>query len=223
MSLVQKLVFRLTKSVVIAVDGTAASGKGTLARRLASEFQYAYLDTGLLYRCIALSLLDSGHDPTDGSRAESVAERFTLRGMNFSNPALRNEEIGNAAGIVAANANVRAALINKQRRFAADPPNAAAGAVLDGRDIGTVICPDADYKFFVDADVNVRAERRRKELQDRGVESIPARVLQDMKERDRRDRNRTVAPLVPASDASVINTTNLNADAAFALAMSFIR
>ena len=151
MSLVQKLVFRLTKSVVIAVDGTAASGKGTLARRLASEFQYAYLDTGLLYRCIALSLLDSGHDPTDGSRAESVAERFTLRGMNFSNPALRNEEIGNAAGIVAANANVRAALINKQRRFAADPPNAAAGAVLDGRDIGTVICPDADYKFFVDA------------------------------------------------------------------------
>ena len=223
MDLGQKLVSLVTKNVVIAVDGTAASGKGTLARRLAAELGYAYFDSGLLYRCIALSLLNSGHDPTDGSAALRVAERFSLQGLNFSNPALRDEETGNAAGIVAANGNVRAALINKQRRFAVAPPNGASGAVLDGRDMGTVICPDADFKFFVDADVHVRAERRLKELQDRGVESIPARVLQDMKERDRRDQNRTVAPLVPASDASVINTTNLNADAAFALAMSFIR
>ena len=117
----------------------------------------------------------------------------------------------------------RQALVDVQRHFAANPPGGAAGAVLDGRDIGTVICPDADHKFFIDADIEERARRRVKELQDRGDPSIPARVLQEMKERDERDRTRAVAPLAPAADASVVDTTNLNADAAFALAMSFIR
>ena len=143
--------------------------------------------------------------------------------MDFNDPALRDEETSRAAGIVAANPEVREALIDVQRRFAAAPPGDAPGAVLDGRDIGTVICPDADHKIFVDADIRVRADRRHKELQDRGVESIPSRVLQDMKERDERDRTRSVAPLAPAADASVIDTTNLNADAAFAEAMSLIR
>ena len=124
---------------------------------------------------------------------------------------------------MAANPDVRAALVDLQRSFAAAPPDNAPGAVLDGRDIGTVICPDADHKFFIDADIEVRAERRVKELQEKGDPSIPARVLQDMKERDHRDRTRAVAPLAPAADASVIDTTNLNADAAFALAMSFIK
>jgi cytidylate kinase len=213
----------LAKSVVIAVDGPAASGKGTLARRIAAELGYAYLDTGLLYRAIGLALLRDGKDPADAETAVAHAVAFDTAATDFDDPALRDEETGRAAGIVAANSQVRETLIEVQRRFAAAPPGGMPGAVLDGRDIGTVICPQADYKIFVDADIQVRAERRVKELQDRGVESIPSRVLQDMKERDERDRTRSVAPLAPAADASVIDTTNLNADAAFAEAMYLIR
>lgn len=213
--------------VVIAVDGPAASGKGTLARRLAAELGYAYLDTGLLYRAVGLILIRQGLDPADENAATAAATVFDAATADFSDPALRDEETGKAAGIVAAFPAVRAALVDVQRRFAANPPGGAEGgargAVLDGRDIGTVICPDADYKFFIEADIEERARRRVKELQDRGDTVIPARVLQEMKERDERDRTRAVAPLAPAADASVVNTTNLNADAAFALAMSLIR
>lgn len=209
--------------VVIAVDGPAASGKGTLARRLAAELGYAYLDTGLLYRAVGLSLIRAGADPADETAASDAARCLDVSKTDFADPALRDEATGQAAGIVAANPQVRAALVDLQRTFAAAPPDNAPGVVLDGRDIGTVICPDADHKFFIDADLEVRAERRVKELQEKGDPSIPSRVLQDMKERDHRDRTRAVAPLAPAADASVIDTTNLNADAAFALAMSFIR
>lgn len=207
---------------VIAVDGPAASGKGTLARRIAKELGYAYLDTGALYRAVALSLLERGRDPADAAVAAAAAGGLDLGAVDPSDPALRTEEVGNAAGLIAANPGVRAALVEAQRRFAADPPGGAPGAVLDGRDIGTVICPDAGAKIFVDAAVEVRARRRLKELQEKGVESIDARVLQDMKDRDERDRTRAVAPLAPAADASVIDTTNLSAEAAFAVAMSFI-
>ena len=186
-------------AVVIAVDGPAASGKGTLARRLAAELGYAYLDTGLLYRAVGLSLIRAGEYPGDAFAAKVVVESLKVADMDFSDPTLRDEETGRAAGIVAANPAVREALIDMQRNFAAAPPNAALGAVLDGRDI------------------------RVKELQEKGDPSIPSRVLQDMKERDHRDRTRAVAPLAPAADASVIDTTNLNADAVFALAISFIR
>jgi CMP/dCMP kinase len=213
----------MTSPVVIAVDGPAASGKGTLARRLAAALGYAYLDTGLLYRAVGLALLRAGQDPADAAAAAAAAASIEADSADYSDPALRDEETGKAAGIVAAIPAVRSALIDVQRRFAANPPGAAAGAVLDGRDIGTVICPDADYKFFIEADIEERARRRVKELQDRGDAVIPARVLQEMKERDERDRTRAVAPLAPAADASVVDTTNLNADAAFALAMSFIR
>jgi CMP/dCMP kinase len=213
----------MTLPVVIAVDGPAASGKGTLARRIATELGYAYLDTGLLYRAVGLVLLRAGQDPADSDAAATAAQSFEAAATDFSDPALRDEETGRAAGIVAANPAVRDALIDVQRRFAAAPPGGAQGAVLDGRDIGTVICPDARVKLFIDADIEERARRRVKELQDRGDTSIHSRVLQEMKERDERDRTRAVAPLAPAADASVVDTTNLNADAAFALAMSFIR
>ncbi|MBI05311.1 MAG: cytidylate kinase [Pelagibacteraceae bacterium] len=210
-------------SVVIAVDGPAASGKGTLSRRLARELGYAYLDTGLLYRAIGLSLITSGKDPEDKLAAEQTARAIDIVKLDFDDPVLRQEAVGQAAGVIAVNPDVRVALVSLQRDFAAAPPNGAPGAILDGRDIGTFICPNADYKFFIDASVETRAARRVKELQEKGDPSIPSRVLQDMKERDHRDRTRSVAPLAPAADASVIDTTNLNADAAFALAMSFIR
>jgi cytidylate kinase len=217
--------------VVIAVDGPAASGKGTLARRLAAELGYAYLDTGLLYRAVGLILIRQGLDPADENAAAEAAIVFDAATADFNDPALRDEETSKAAGIVAAFPAVRAALVDVQRRFAANPPGGAEGgaqgvargAVLDGRDIGTVICPDADYKFFLEADIEERARRRVKELRDRGDTVTLDLVLQEMKERDERDRTRAVAPLAPAADASVVNTTNLNADAAFALAMSLIR
>ena len=217
--------------VVIAVDGPAASGKGTLARRLAAELGYAYLDTGLLYRVVGLILIRQGLDPADENAAAEAAIVFDAATADFNDPALRDEETSKAAGIVAAFPAVRAALVDVQRRFAANPhggaeggaQGVARGAVLDGRDIGTVICPDADYKFFIEADIEERARRRVKELRDRGDTVTLRRVLQEMKERDERDRTRAVAPLAPAADASVVNTTNLNADAAFALAMSLIR
>ena len=209
--------------VVIAVDGPAASGKGTLAKRLAAELGYAYLDTGLLYRAVGLGLINSGRDPADEKAATAAATVFDVASTDFTHPALRNEKTGNAAGTVAAFPPVRAALVEVQRRFATNPPGDAPGAVLDGRDIGTVIWPDAIHKFFIEAKIEERARRRVKELQDRGDTVIPALVLQELRERDERDRTRAVAPLAPAADASVINTTNLNAEATFALAMSIIR
>ena len=213
----------MTGSIVIAVDGPAASGKGTLARRLASELRYAYLDTGLLYRAVGLEMLRAAVDLADEAMAAKIVGKLRISEMNFADPKLRNETTGQVAAVVATYANVRAALVGLQRDFAERPPGAAAGAVLDGRDIGTVICPGANYKFFVDASIEVRARRRVKELREKGDPSIYSRVLHDMKERDLRDRTRKIAPLAPAVDASVIDTTNLSADAAFALAISLIK
>jgi cytidylate kinase len=207
-------------AVVIAIDGPAASGKGTLARRLAEHFGYAHLDSGLLYRAVARKLLRAGRDPADEAVAERAAAEVAW--ADLEDPALRLEETARAAGIVAALPRVRAALVGLQRSFAASPPGGAAGAVIDGRDIGTVICPDATYKIFVDANPEVRADRRLKELQGRGEGSIHSRVLRDMKERDARDRSRAVAPLIPARDALILDTTALDADAAFAAALAFI-
>ena len=207
-------------TAVIAIDGPAASGKGTLARRLAAHFGYAYFESGLLYRATALRLLREGLDPAESDAAADAAAEVTA--ADLAAPELRHDEIANAAGIVAANPAVRAALIDAQRRVIAAPPEGAAGVVMDGRDIGTVICPDADHKIFVDASLEVRAERRLKELRERGVEGIESRVLQDMSARDARDRDRRVAPLVPAEDAFLLDTTGLDADAAFAAALDHI-
>ena len=206
--------------MIIAVDGPAASGKGTLARRLANHFNLAHLDTGGLYRAAAFHALESGGDPADPKIAQAAAERVGAADLTDSR--LREERIARAASVVAAIPVVRHALLAFQRGFAQHPPGGAQGAVLDGRDIGTVVCPDADAKLFVTASPEARARRRFKELQESGAEAIYSLVLQDMKDRDARDSQRRTAPLVPADGAFVLDTTALDADAAFAAALDFI-
>jgi len=205
--------------LIIAVDGPAAAGKGTLARRLAQHFGLAYLDTGSLYRAAALRALKRG-DPRDPAVAEAAAREVRLEDVN--DPRLRAEDVAEAASVVAAIPAVRAALLGLQRDFAHRPPGGAKGAILDGRDIGTVVCPDADAKLFVTASIEARAERRSRELRGSDSGSIYPRVLQDMKLRDARDSGRATAPLQKAADALSLDTTALDADAAFAAAVEFI-
>jgi cytidylate kinase len=206
--------------MIIAIDGPGAAGKGTVARRLAQHFGFAYLDTGLLYRAVAKRTLDLGHDPADAERAAGTAQ--SLEPTHLKDQDLRREEVARAAAIVAQHAGVRAALLAFQRRFAARPPEGAPGAVIDGRDIGTVVCPDAPAKLFVTAGVEERARRRTLELQGRGEEAIYSRVLEELAARDRRDSERAIAPLAAAKDAHVLDTTELDADAAFAAALAFV-
>lgn len=208
------------RPVVIAVDGAAASGKGTLGRRLARHFGYAHLDTGLLYRATGLALIRAGKSPADEMAAIKAAKGVDPGALEA--PALRGDAVAEAASAVAAIPGVRAALLDFQRQFAAVPPGGRPGAVLDGRDIGTVICPEATHKIFVEAAIGVRASRRVKELRESGADAIHARVLRDMKARDARDRHRSVAPLTKASDAFLLDTTELDADGAFAAALEFI-
>jgi cytidylate kinase len=206
--------------MIIAVDGPAASGKGTLARRLAQHFGFAHLDTGLLYRVTALNVLEAKTNPADPVAAEAAAK--TLTPADLADPRLKEERVAEAASQVAAIPGVRAALLAFQRNFARNPPSPAKGAVLDGRDIGTVVCPEAAVKLFVTASPEARAARRFKELQADGDAAIYERVLQDMKQRDARDRQRQAAPLARAADAFALNTTALDADAAFRAALDFI-
>lgn len=206
--------------MIIAIDGPAAAGKGTLARRLAEHLQFAYLDTGLIYRAVGKKVMDAGADPEDAAAAEAVARQ--LRAEDLGADGLRTDEVAQAASKVSAVPGVRAALLEFQRGFAAAPPDGKSGAVLDGRDIGTVVCPDAPVKLFVTASSEVRAERRYKELQDRGLEAIYARVLEDMKERDARDSSRAASPLEPAKDAHLLDTSALDADQVFAQALEII-
>lgn len=195
--------------LVIAVDGPAASGKSTLARRIAEHYGLPFLDTGLLYRAVGRRVLGAGGDP--GNEADAATQARALVPSDVDAAQLRGEGIGQAASRVAAFGSVRAALLPFQRNFAATPP----GAVLAGRDVGTVICPDATLKVFVTASVEERARRRFEELRQRGDPTIYAAVLEELRERDRRDQDRAVAPLRPAPDAWVLDTTDLDADAAF--------
>lgn len=202
--------------MIIAIDGPAASGKGTLARRIAARFGYAHLDTGKLYRAVGLTVLRAGADPSNAVAALAAARALDLDRLD--DPALAGDDAAQAASKVAAIPEVRSALLDAQRKFSHTPP----GAVLDGRDIGTVVCPAADIKLFVTADLEVRADRRHKELLNRGEDSIYARVLQDLIERDARDSGRSVAPLVPAADAVVLDTSALDAETALAAAVDLI-
>jgi CMP/dCMP kinase len=205
---------------IVAIDGPAASGKGTLARRLAEHFGLAHLDTGKLYRATAFLVLAAGGDPAEPAAATEAARRVDP--ARLADPALLTEEVAQASSIVAAIPAVRAALLDRQRDFAAHPPPPFRGAVLDGRDIGTAVCPDATVKLFVTASPDARAERRLRELRERGATVIYGDVLQDMKERDARDSERRVAPLAAAPDAVTIDTTGLDADQVFGLASEII-
>ena len=202
------------------MDGPAAAGKGTLAKRLAAHLGYAYLETGLLYRAVGLKTLRAGADPSDAAAAVKAAK--ALNPKDLEDPDLRGDTAANTASIVAAYPEVRKVLIEFQRNFAAHPPGGAAGAVIDGRDIGTVVCPDAGIKFFVTASLETRANRRLKELRERGIEAIPSAVLRDMKDRDSRDSQREAAPLRMANDAILLDTTELTAEQVFAAALKSI-
>jgi len=205
---------------IIAIDGPTAAGKGTLARRLAAALDFAYLDTGLIYRAVAARALERADPPAE---AEMVAAAEGLGAGDLARPGLRSERIAQWSSRVAAVPAVRAALLAFQRRFAATPPDGKAGAVLDGRDIGTVICPGAAAKLFVTATAEARARRRFQELRERGEPAIYAAVLDDLRDRDRRDSDRAAAPLKPAADAVVLDTTELDAEAAFQRALSIVR
>jgi cytidylate kinase len=202
--------------MIIAIDGPAASGKCTLGKRLAAHFGLRHLDTGLIYRAVAKALLDAGYPLDDAARA--VAAAHTLDPATFDEQALKGHAIGEAASIVSAIPEVRAALVDFQRDFARRPP----GAVLDGRDIGTVICPDADAKIFVVAAAEERARRRAREVEAAGQPADEAAILADILRRDARDRSRAVAPLKPAADAHQLDTTMLDIDAAVAAAVAIV-
>ncbi len=214
-----------TPPKIIAIDGPAAAGKGTLAKRLADHFGLELLDTGLLYRAVARKVLDIGVEIGDEVEICQELAGQAARGLisaDLEVPGLRRDETAQAASKVSAIPAVRKALLEFQRSFAETPPNKAPGAVLDGRDIGTVVCPQADVKLFITASTEVRAKRRHKELQERGEVSIYARVLDEMKERDARDTGRDVSPLAPAEDALQIDTSDLDADQVFTAALDFI-
>jgi len=207
--------------MIIAIDGSAASGKGTLAKRLAADLGFDYLDTGALYRAVALSLLKAGADGNDINEKQAVRLSASLDLELTQSPEIRNDRIASLASQVAALGPVRAELLTLQRAFAATPPH-GNGAVLDGRDIGTIVLPNADLKFFIDADIDIRAERRTKELLQAGQSVMFRDVLAEMQARDDRDRTRSVAPLKAADDAITIDTSSMDAAAVLALALSHI-
>lgn len=206
----------MTKPLIIAVDGPSASGKGTLARALAQHYGLRHLDTGKLYRIVALTVLEAGQDPSDVAAAEQAAMRLDLDFLQHHQ--LGDEYIGAAASVVSAHPGVRSALLAFQRDFAIRPP----GAVLDGRDIGTIICPDADAKLYLLAHVAVRAQRRASELALKGQPRPIADIEAELTVRDSRDMGRAVAPLRPAPDALLLDSSNLDRDAVVSEAIRLV-
>lgn len=205
------------KKPVIAIDGPAASGKGTLSRRLANHLDARFLDTGRLYRAVGVRLVYNDQDPEDKEAAIAAAKK--VRANDLTNPNLRQERVGRAASIVSSYPEVRQILLDFQRDFAKHED----GAVLDGRDIGTVVCPDADLKLFITADMDARAKRRHQELVGQGIEVSYSSVFDDLKERDERDIRRQSAPLKPADDAVIIDTTDMTAEEVYAKALLLLK
>lgn len=213
------------EKIIIAVDGPAASGKGTLAKKLAERLGYAHLDSGALYRAVAMATLEIGGDPTkfvDVEPALNIIKR-NLTPELLSSPALRTPEVSEAASKVSSLPEVREALLQYQRDFAKNLPEYVGGVVMDGRDIGTVICPEADIKFFITASVEERARRRFLELRTRNDEDTFEKVLADLTARDLRDQTRKVSPLVAAEDAYILDTTKLDPSETLDEAIGVIR
>lgn len=211
-----------TKPFIIAIDGPSASGKGTLARRLATVFDYAYLDTGLLYRAVARELIRQGGDASNEQQAAAIAAGLDA-GSLVNDPSLRTEAVSQLTSQIAALPAVRAALLKFQQDYCAKPPGGKKGAVLDGRDIGTAIAPDAPVKLYVTASAEARAQRRFAELQSRGEAADYAAVLADLQQRDQRDATRAIVPAKPAADAIILDTTTMDAEEAFQEALRIVR
>ncbi len=221
----------MSQFIIIAVDGPTASGKGTLARRLAEQFHLFYLDTGAVYRAVGKYILDTGGNLDDPEFAlkGAIYIRDNLSWDMLNDAALRTDVVADAASRSSKFPAMREVLLDTQRLYASHPPlmehknKPFQGSVLDGRDIGTVVCPHADVKLYVTADVETRAERRFKELSGKGIQTTYETVLQDMIDRDARDSGRAIAPLIPAKDAIIFDTSKLNADEALASAADIIR
>ncbi len=208
------------KPFVIAIDGPVAAGKGTIARRLAAHFNLSHLDTGALYRAVAVRLRRLGIEPGALDQVAEEARRIGPR--ELADPLLRDEKTGMIASRISAHQPVRDALLSYQRGFAAKPPDGTIGAVLEGRDTTTIVCPDAEVKFFITADPACRARRRYDELLARGEKVDYANIFADLEARDARDRNRPVAPLQQGADAHLLDTTNLDIDTAFDRAVEIV-
>ena len=212
----------MKNNLIIAIDGTAASGKGTLAKRISKEFGFAYLDTGKLYRLVAYIIIKDKINSNDINEVKNRFTNFNFEDISLKLSTLKSDEVGKMASLIAGYKELRDILLKYQKEFAFKKHHNKKGVVLDGRDIGTVVLPEANLKFFVDANVETRAERRWKELISLGQSTIKRNVLKDLRSRDERDSQRKHSPLIPASDAILIDTTNLSVDEVFSSAKKYI-
>ena len=206
--------------MIVAIDGPAGSGKGTIAKKLAEYFNLSYLDTGILYRAVALQMLTEGINENDYRSAQKVAQQVSIASIDHTG--IRTRAVSDLASKIATISTVRQELLARQRRFAQNPDPDKDGAILDGRDIGTVVCPNADFKLFIMAELEIRAKRRWKELLQSDPTVIYCEVLEEMCSRDERDTNRKDAPLVVTSDAMIIDTSNKSIDVSFNEAKNWI-
>ena len=212
----------MNNNITVAIDGNAASGKGTLAKNLATYFNYAYLDTGKLYRASALVIKENGIDYTDINKVIKLIKSHNFFDLNLSDKALKSDDIGKLASLISGYKELRKILLTYQRKFAQIQHSNKLGVILDGRDIGTIVLPEANIKFFVTASIDVRTERRWKELISLGQSTIKRHVEKDIRDRDKRDSKRKYSPLIASQDAILIDTTNLDANEVFLLAKKHI-
>ena len=212
----------MNNNITVAIDGNAASGKGTLAKNLATYFNYAYLDTGKLYRASALVIKENGIDYTDINKVIKLIKYHNFFDVNLNDNALKSDEIGKLASLISGYKELRKILLTYQRKFAQTQHSNKLGVILDGRDIGTIVLPEANIKFFVTASIDVRTERRWKELISLGQSTIKRNVEKDIRDRDKRDSKRKYSPLIASQDAILIDTTNLDANEVFLLAKKHI-